>query len=793
MPETADSAGKRDSALTDTQSPKAASSPLEEPRGEGGFAFAAKENHEAEIQIDFSAYVSPVLQQSGQQAEDVDIHDPESEKQLYLIVDGAYCGACIHKIETALKRQADVTHARLNLTTRRLVVQWTGAVEKAVNLVHVVEALGYRLVPFDPEYLISEDRKREKELLRAMAVAGFAAGNVMVMSIPVWAGHFQNMGPFTRGLMHWYSALIALPTVLYAGMPFYRSALRALRARQMNMDVPIALAVILAAAMSLHETIQGGLHVYFDSAVSLLFFLLVGRYLDSRARGQARSVAERLLALESQAVLIQDQDGRQRLLPPKQIEPGMMALVASGERVGVDGNVVAGRSDIDSSLITGETVPKPVGPGDSVFSGTLNVSAPIKIRVEAVGESTLLAEIVRLMETAEQRKARFVGIADRIARLYAPVVHILAAIAFLGWWGWGGVGWHQSLMIAVAVLIITCPCALGLAVPAVQVIAGGRLLRMGILLKSPNALERFAEIDTVVFDKTGTLTEGRPVLQDRSLYPEEDLYLAASLAANSHHPLAKALCQAVPDGKAVDTVIEEPGLGLRWQSPDGEVRLGSRRFCLVSEGESGQQDRGPEMFLAKPGQTPLRFHFADRPRDDAQKIVQALQKKGLHVVLLSGDRKVTVADVAQHLKIEHWHAECTPKEKCDHLETLAAEGRKVLMVGDGLNDAPALASAYVSLSPSTAVDISQTTADAVFQGRLLKPVLEILTVAKTAERLVTQNFILAFGYNVMTVPLALSGFVTPLIAAIAMSASSVVVTGNALRLAWFRKGSKVNP
>lgn len=758
---------------------------------------------DSDLAIDFSAYVTGVDPQTGLPVSE-DPDSPEADgkvqdRQLYLIVEGAYCGACIHKIEGSLKREDDVTHARLNLTTRRLVIRWQGATARAADFVKQVEALGYRLVPFDPGHLTSEDQKQEKELLRAMAVAGFAAGNVMLLSIPVWAGHFQSMGPFTRGLMHWYSALIALPTVLYAGMPFYRSAWRALRARQMNMDVPVSLAVLLAAGMSLFETINGAEHVYFDSAVSLLFFLLIGRYLDRRARGQARSVAERLLAMETQAVLVVDETGKQKLLPQRQVSPGMTVLVASGERIGVDGTIIDGRSDIDTSLITGETVPRSAGPGDKVFTGTLNMSAPLKLEVSAVGEGTILAEIVRLMETAEQRKARFVSIADKVARLYSPVVHILAAGAFLGWWLWGGVGWHPALMIAVAVLIITCPCALGLAVPAVQVIAGGRLMRGGILLKSPNALERFAEIDMVVFDKTGTLTEGKPELVRREDLSDEDLALAASLAVASHHPLARALCRAVPSVPAADGVEERPGEGLVWQGPEGEVRLGSRRFCHVDDGqraEDGAQSAGrtgeealpgPEMFLARPGRQPVRIAFSDILRRDAVAIVAGLKKRGLEVMLLSGDRKAAVETIAAEAGIEAWEGECSPTDKCTVLDRLAEQGRKVMMVGDGLNDAPALASAHVSLSPSTAVDISQTAADAVFQGSSLEPVLEVLHVARASEKMVRQNFALAFGYNLITIPLALGGLVTPLIAAIAMSASSLLVTGNALRLARLRK------
>jgi Cu2+-exporting ATPase len=641
------------------------------------------------------------------------------------------------------------------------------------------------VVPFDPEALAVADNRHERELLKAMAVAGFAASNVMLLAVSIWAGHFSGMGDATRTFMHWVQALIVLPAIVYAGRPFFRSALTALKAGGTNMDVPISLAVILAPAMSLFETIRQGEHAYFDSAIMLLFFLLIGRYLDSRARGVARSAVERLLALRASAVTLVLPDGRTRSVPPEMLEAGQTVLVAAGERIAVDGTVKDGRSEIDTSAITGETVPAATAPGARVFAGTINLQAPLEITVRAVGDGTLLAEIVKLMELAEQKRGRFVALADRIARSYAPLVHTLALGTFLGWWLVMGAAWQTALLYAIAVLIITCPCALGLAVPAVQVIASGRLLRRGILLKSATALERLAEVDTVVFDKTGTLTEGDLVL---ALGGEDAaaLAFAAGMARSSRHPLARALVRAAPDAPLIRSVEERPGSGLALAVEWGEVRLGRRDWALG--GAAGSADDatslGPELWLARPGLPPHRFAFQDQPRADAAATVQALRTRGLEVELLSGDRSGPVAALAREVGIAVWQAGCRPDDKVRHLEALAARGRRVMMVGDGLNDAPALAAAHVSLSPASAVDISQTAADAVFQGRELAPVVTALDTARTTRRLVKQNLGLSFGYNMLTVPIAILGFVTPLIAAIAMSASSLVVVGNALRLNW---------
>jgi Cu2+-exporting ATPase len=692
---------------------------------------------------------------------------------LHLMVEGVHCGACVQRIERALRADPAVERARVNLTTRRLVMSWRGPAELASQLVETVSRLGYRVVPYDPQKLAGGDVAAEKQLLLAMAVAGFAAGNVMLFSISVWAGYFQGMGHATRDLLHWFSALIALPAIAFAGRPFFHSALDALRHGRTNMDVPIALAITLAAAMSLFETIRGGEHVYFDSAIMLLFFLLVGRYLDRRARGVARSAAERLLAMDAGSVTVLDADGTSRIVPSAAVRAGMTVLAAAGERIGADGQVVAGESEVDTSLITGESLPGRVRPGDRVFAGTVNLAAPLRLEVTAVGERTLLAEIVRLMELAEQRRARFVVLADRLARLYAPVVHGLALATFLGWTLLLGAPWQAALLYAIAVLIITCPCAMGLAVPAVQVIASGRLLARGVLLKSATALERLAKVDTVVLDKTGTLTHGQPDLEGP--VDADALRLAVSLAGASRHPLARALCRAMPGVAVAEGVEEVPGRGLR----RGAILLGSRSWCGLED--AGDAD-GPELWLTRPDHQPVRFAFRDQLRSDAATVIGHLEQDGLAVELLSGDRPAVAEQIAGQLGIERWRAACTPADKAARLEQLASEGRRVLMVGDGLNDAPALAGAYVSLSPATAADVSQTAADAVFQGEGLAPLLELLEVAGKTDTLIRQNVALALIYNLITIPIAIVGLVTPLIAALCMSASSLLVVGNALRL-----------
>ncbi len=707
--------------------------------------------------------------------------DPSGRSTIHLIVDGLTCAACVWLVESVLAREPGLDEGRANLTTRRLTLRWRGPPTDAARYVHVVASLGFRAVPYAPKRLADSTNEAEQELLRAMAVAGFAAGNIMLLSVSVWAGHAEGMGQATRDLMHWVSALIALPAIAYAGRPFFRSGLAALRAGRTNMDVPISIGVLLAAAMSLFETATSGTHAYFDSAITLLFFLLIGRYLDTRARGRARSALEHLLALGTAAVTVVQPDGSTRLQSPSSVRSGDLVIAAAGERIPVDGRVASGRSDLDTSIVTGETVPATAESGTAVFAGMVNLTSPLRIAVTATGDRTLLAEIVRLVEAAERGRARFTALADRLAKRYAPVVHVLAAATFVGWLVFG-IGWQPALLNAVAVLIITCPCALALAVPVVQVIASGRLMRGGVLLKSATALERLAQVDVVVFDKTGTLTLGRPELQPDASRSPGDLRLAASMAQASRHPLARAMVRACPEAVAMDGVTEVPGQGLSLRIDGEEVRLGSRAFCGVPETREGA-GTGPELWLARPGKAGVRFSFADRLRPDAAETIARLKSAGLRMELLSGDRAPVVSAVAGALGIATWQAGCDPAAKCARLDQLRVSGMKPLMVGDGLNDAPALAAAYVSISPSSAADVSQNAADAIFQGDRLAPLVEILQVARRSETLVRQNLALALLYNLAAVPLAVAGYVTPLLAAIAMSSSSLMVIGNALRLA----------
>lgn len=700
-----------------------------------------------------------------------------AEKRLDLAVQNARCAACIARIEDGVRKLPGIKSVRLNLSTGRLAVAFAGDDGLAVSIIQTLEKLGYPAAPYAPDASDDPRSTEEKRLVRALAVAGFASANVMLLSIAVWAGEGE-MDIATKTLMHWLSGLIALPAVAYAGWPFFESGWKSLRARAVNMDVPISLAVLLACGLSIYETAMGHGAAYFDAAVMLLFFLLIGRFLDVRLRARAGQAARDLAALQASIAHRIEADGSVKAVPADDIEPGDRLIVPNGERVPVDGRIAAGEGEVDASLVTGETAPLHVSPGAEAWSGMVNLGRPLTLTATAASQDSLLAEIARLVEAGEQSRSRYVRYADRAARAYVPAVFAMSAATFAGWMVFGGTV-HDALMNAIAVLIITCPCAMALVVPAVQVVATGRLFKDGILVKSGDALERLATARSVVFDKTGTLTEGRARLLNAVTLKPDMLETAARLTRLSRHPLSRAVSDAAGEGPVADRFEDVAGGGLQGEVDGVTVRFGSAQWLGL---ESPSHDAAQEAWLVMGDETPVRFIFADTLRADAVEAVRQLAARGLEAELLSGDRDAPVAEAARALGIERWQASLKPQDKIARIEALKAEGHAPLMVGDGVNDAPALAAAHVSVSMGSAAEISRSAADLVIQGDKLSSLARAIDVAGKARARVMENFALANIYNIIAVPLAVFGLVTPLVAAIAMSASSIVVMLNALRL-----------
>ncbi|UWQ63253.1 cadmium-translocating P-type ATPase [Leisingera caerulea] len=697
-----------------------------------------------------------------------------TEARLALSLPGIHCQACISAVERELNAYPGIHSARVNLTLKRALIEADPDV-RAADLIPVLERIGYEAHELDLAALAAtQNDKAGRDLLMRLAVAGFASMNVMLLSVSVWSGASDA----TRDMFHWISAAITFPAIIFSAQPFFANAWSALRVRRLNMDVPIVLALVLALVTSLWETFLSGEHAYFDAALTLTFFLLAGRYLDYRTRAVARSAAEELAALEvPRAVRLLDGDEYE--VPVADLAIGDLILVRPGGRMPVDGEIVEGQSELDRSLLTGETLPVFAAPGLAVSAGEVNLTGPLTIRATAVGEDTSLHRMTDLVAIAESGRSRYTSLADSAARLYAPGVHILSALAFAGWYLYT-FDIRTALNIAAAVLIITCPCALGLAVPAVTTAASGRLFKKGMLIKHATALERLAEVDTVVFDKTGTLTAGTPEVTNLGEHTRADLEIALALAEVSSHPLSVALSRAAREAgvksASVQDITEVPGYGAEGLYRGARVRLGRAAWVGATQGSQ------TAAWLDSGAGAAKSFLFTDALRPGAAEAVQALKEAGKDVLLISGDTTGAVEDLAGRLGIAKWVAEALPADKSARVQMLADEGKKVLMVGDGLNDTAALAAAHVSVSPASALDAARVASDIVLLGQDLSPIAEACGVAQKATRRIRENFRIATLYNVIAVPLAVAGLATPLIAALAMSTSSITVSLNALRL-----------
>jgi Cu2+-exporting ATPase len=701
--------------------------------------------------------------------------------RMELAVEGIHCGGCMRTIENGLSAMPDIIRARVNLTDRRVAVEWRDGKVDPAGFIDRLSQLGFRAYPFDSGKSAADERREGQTLLRCLGVAAFAAMNIMLLSVAVWSGNASDITPEQRDFFHWLSALIALPAAAYAGRPFFYSAIRAVKARRMNMDVPITVGVLLALGMSVVETLNHAEHAYFDSALMLLTFLLVGRTLEQAMRRRTRAVAGNMAALRAEMATKFVGPHELCEVPVESIQPGDLVLVRPGERIAVDGIVAQGRSQIDQSLVTGETMPVAAAEGSMVYAGTMNVSGTLRVRVSVAARGTLLDEVSRMLERALEARSHYMRLADRAARLYAPLVHAAALATMLGWLAFGAT-WHDAIVTAIAVLIITCPCALGLAIPAVQVVSSGALFRSGVLLNSGEAIERLAGVDTILFDKTGTLTLPEPEVVNAAQIPADRLALAGRLALASRHPLAAAVARAAL-AKAPLNAVEEPGQGVRCTHDGIELRLGRPSFCGADGDAQNIVDADPEASVIAFAYGTRHYVFAvrQRLRSDAIDVIAKLKQDGFAVEILSGDRASAVAHAAHAVGIDRWHAALTPADKIARIATLQAQGRNVLMVGDGLNDAPSLAAADASLSVATAAHLTQAAADAVFLGDRLAPVIAAVAIARRARSLMCENLALAVGYNAVAVPIAMLGFASPLVAALAMSGSSILVTLNALR------------
>jgi Cu2+-exporting ATPase len=704
-----------------------------------------------------------------------------------LLIEGISCAACGWLIEKHLRGMPGVEEVRLNLSNHRLNVHWADSKLPLSSLLSELRRIGYAAHPWQADAAAEKLQQENRRAMRELGVAGMLWMQVMMATMATWPEFNIDLSPELDKILRWVSLFLTTPIVFYCCGQFFRGALRDLRTRHLTMDVSVSLAIAGAYIAGIWSTITGQGELYFDAVGMFALFLLAGRYLERRARERTASATAQLVNLLPASCLRLEENGQSQRILLSELQIGNHVLVPPGSLLPADGRILQGQSSIDESLLTGEYLPQARNTGDTVTAGTLNVEGPLTVEVQALGDSTRLSAIVRLLERAQSDKPRLAMLADKVAQWFLIIVLLVAAVVGAIWWQ---IEPSRAFWIVLALLVATCPCALALATPTALTTATGSLHKLGLLLTRGHVLEGLNQIDTLVLDKTGTLTEGRLTLSAihplRELDSDTCLALAAALENRSEHPIARAFGQAP---EAAEDVISHPGLGLEGQVKGSLLRIGQPDFvCTLSNtpspaisGEHGQ------WLLLGDAQGPLAwFVLDDRLREDAAQLISAAKDRSWRIMLLSGDSSPMVAEVARQLGIDDARGGLTPDAKLDVLKQLHGEGRRVLMLGDGVNDVPVLAAADISVAMGSATDLAKTSADAVLLSNRLSSLVQALHMAKRTRLIIIENLIWASAYNGLVLPFAAIGWITPIWAALGMSASSLLVVLNALRLARVR-------
>jgi Cu2+-exporting ATPase len=736
------------------------------------------------------------------------------ERDINLLVEGIHCAACVWLIENSLQAMPGVPEARVNLSGRRLHVRWDNSRQKLSAIIQRLGQIGYAAVPYDPEAAEGQLSRENRNLLYRMAFAGFTMMNMLWVSIALYSG--ADRGEF-RPLFHWVGFALATPTLIYSGYPFFKGAWVGLRNRYLGMDLPIAIGASISYGYSVYVTVSGSTlgDVYYDTVVNFLFVILVGRYLEAVSKRQAVASTQRLLDLQPRVATLLTSEG-ESIVPIRSVRKGQIVLVRPGERIAVDGWVTEGSSAVDEAMLTGESVPLTKGVGDRVSAGTINGSGMLQVRVGGLLKDTALGRIIRLVEQAQASKAPIQCVADRIVPWFVAITIGLATITFVWWWG---SDFEVALMAATAVLIITCPCAFGLATPMAIAVASGLGARHGILVKNGEVLETLSTIDHFIFDKTGTLTEGKMTITSIDTadggwrHGDDDmpgsmkslLERLVALERFSEHPVAKALLEcAASQGIGVATsgakdFENRPGYGVRAVVGGRTILAGNDAWMdanhVVREPRLGQRALGLDeagvgsLRCALDGRELALIGLEDRIRDDAPALISALRRQGMRLTMLSGDRRHTAEAIARRLGGLEVIADLLPEDKDRVVSKLQRNGHKVAMVGDGVNDAPALVRADVGIALGSGTDVSIASADIVLMSSELDKVRLAAALSRRTLRTIRQNIGISITYNLIMVPLAMAAFITPLLAAVSMPVSSLLVIGNAARIRTLFKGN----
>ncbi|OUR74365.1 copper-translocating P-type ATPase [Methylophaga sp. 41_12_T18] len=742
--------------------------------------------------------VTPSDELSSYDSDEIQVDYVDSlaeERTIHLLVEGIHCAACVWLIEHSLAKQSGIVSAEVNLTAKRLRLRWNNTATNLSTLLRALAMIGYIGVPFDPDTAEDALAKRHRGLLYRMAFAGFAAMNLMWISIALYAG--ADQGEF-RNWFQWIGCMIATPTLLYAGYPFLRNAVIGLRRRYLTMDLPIAIGATATYCYSVYITStssQTG-DVYFDTVVNFLFVILVGRYLEAISKREALSATRRLLELQPKlATVIINKNPK--IVPVRLVKIGDQVLIKPGEKIPVDGSILDGNTAVDESMLTGESIAVAKVAGDNVVAGSINGEGAITVQAEQVLRNTALAKIVTLMEDAQTSKAPIQSLADRVVPWFVLITLSLATLTFVYWYQ---TDFEIALLAATSVLIITCPCAFGLATPMSVAVATGVGSSRGILIKQGAALESLSQVSHIVFDKTGTLTDGNLRLVSSKtvagLSDDELLQLAASVEQHSEHSIARAICQQADERDLMLSPLLEfmsfPGEGVQANLSDKQVQLGTLTWMNKlevsgihnwhSEIAEIEQQGVACIFVAVNGRLAGLLGLLDELRPEVKSMIKALQQQGITITVLSGDRTAVVHAVTADLGEINRHAEVLPKDKVNVVKALQSQGDIVAMVGDGVNDAPALIQANIGIALASGTDVSIESADIVLSHNELNKVLEARILASKTLRTIKQNIVLSISYNIIMVPLAMMALVSPIVAALTMPISSLLVIANAARI-----------
>lgn len=718
----------------------------------------------------------------------------ENTREASLILEGITCAACIWLNEQYIGALPGVEDVRVNYATQRAAVRWDDTRIKLSEILRSIQKIGYRALPYNPQQQQQSHHRQRRQQQRRLAVAGLFGMQVMMLSVSLYAGAWSGMEESFVLFFRWLSLGLTLPVLLYSATPFFTSAWRDLKQRRVGMDVPVSIAIGVAFASSAMATIAGNGEVYFDSVVMFVFFLLASRYFENMARQRCASSVEQLLQSIPLITTRLSVDGNvEEAIPAATLAVGDRVLIRPGETVPADGKILSGFSSFDESLLTGESVPLDKQPGDPLLGGSINLTNPLQMLVTQIGAETVMAEIQRSIERAQADKPPLARLADRVAARFISAVLLIVAAVAIFWWMYDAERWFE---ISLAVLIVSCPCALSLATPTAISATLGKMQTAGLLVKQGAALEKLVRVSHVVFDKTGTLTRGQPklkqVLCEPEYHPDQCLQLAATIEQHSEHPLALALVREAGQSRAVpDARVTSVAGGGVCAAIDGEdYFIGNVDFiasrCAMEIPRQWLEQVAEEavttVVLARADVAMAMFIFVDELREDAPELVKNLQSMGKTVILMTGDRHVTAERVAELTGIDDFRAHMTPQAKMEAVQALQAQNASVLMVGDGVNDAPVLAGADVSIAMGGASSLARANADIVLMSDHLSAVKQAISMADRTQLVIRQNMAWALLYNFGAIPAAAMGLVAPWLAAVGMSVSSLLVVLNALRL-----------